>query len=261
MGLQNVKHKISILTEEQSHHVSKVTISKLLRSFQPPPESCKHAATILWCWEHLPLPICKNIFVQFKHFINVIQVEVASNSQSPCLSTVLDPLALCCFWPGSSPSQVASSVKLCQVSDLVALVGGSSLDPFLPLLSSSVCSLMSNLGLSFNLSISAWTYPLLMNCSLMGDATVKQIDKFIAATLDLTIAAPNLTNTAQSPHQKDTRIRIKVTCTPLTLKLNFWLFTYCHTNLTITVQYLAITTHHCTYQDPGIQGQDQCDIC
>ena len=39
-----------------------------------------------------------------------------------------------------------------------------------------------------------------MNCSLMGEATVKQIDKFIAATLDLTIATQYLTVTAQSPH-------------------------------------------------------------
>ena len=35
----------------------------------------------------------------------------------------------------------------------------------------------------------------------MGDATVKQIDKFIAAALDLTITAQYLTVTTQSLHQ------------------------------------------------------------
>ena len=83
VGLQNIKHEVCILAEEQSHHVSEVTIPKLFKSFQPPPECSKHTATIFRCWKHLPLTIGEHILVKFQYLIDIIKVEVASNSQAP----------------------------------------------------------------------------------------------------------------------------------------------------------------------------------
>ena len=94
----------------------------------------------------------------------------------------------------------------------------------------------------------------------MGDATVKQIEEFITAALNLTIATQYLTVAAQLPHQayhctrgsKDQDQKLQV-YKQLTLKLNLWLFIYHRTesnNRCTKLNYHHTSPHISKFMDP-----------